>query len=75
MFDFAGRAKWDTWKRIGSEVDDADEARARYVELARRLGWTEGKGDGASPPKRSGGGGGGMVNVSTLRATSDADAG
>jgi acyl-CoA-binding protein len=36
MFDVKGRAKWDAWAtRRGTSKDDA---RTKYVELARRLG-------------------------------------
>lgn len=35
MFDFAGRAKFDTWARIGGEsTASPDEARKRYIETA-----------------------------------------
>jgi diazepam-binding inhibitor (GABA receptor modulating acyl-CoA-binding protein) len=36
MFDLKGRAKWDAWaSRKGTSAEDA---RTKYVELAKRLG-------------------------------------
>lgn len=43
IFDFTGRAKWDSWQSIGAKFANArDEGEARYVEIARALGWIEG---------------------------------
>ena len=39
MFDFQGRAKWDTWKRLGGLAPQEDTqvyAKGKYVELARQ---------------------------------------
>jgi len=45
IFDVTGRAKWDAWSRIGREYPDTDCAEARYLELAKELGW-----DGVQQP-------------------------
>lgn len=37
IFDPTGRAKWDAWK--GVKAVSVDEHRARYVAIARELGW------------------------------------
>ena len=39
IFDITGRAKWDAWSRIGKEYSDVECAEARYLELAKELGW------------------------------------
>jgi len=78
IFDMAGRAKWDAWEKLGKtlpegEGDGRAEAEAKYLEIARGLGWVEhadssevsGKGKGkekefaSGDPEESGGGGGG----------------
>lgn len=49
LFDFAGKAKWDAWKSAGETYKDrARDAEARYLEIARSLGWAE----GAEPEER-----------------------
>lgn len=46
LFDFTGRAKWDAWKETGDKYADLDlgpgnaNAEARYIEIARELGWS-----------------------------------
>ena len=43
LFDFAGKAKWDAWKSAGDTYKDRPaDAEARYIEIAKSLGWTEG---------------------------------
>lgn len=46
IFDFAGRAKWDSWQEAGTKyltLSDPDgAAQARYVEIAKSLGWKPG---------------------------------
>lgn len=37
-----GRAKWDAWNASGKKWPTAEQAEARYLELAQSLGWTEG---------------------------------
>jgi len=83
IFDMAGRAKWDAWEKLGKTLpegggdgDGRMEAEARYIEIARGLGWVEhkegsdvvGKGKGKEKEvdtedpeeSESGGGGSGM---------------
>jgi len=48
IFDVTGRAKWDAWSRIGREYPDTECAEARYLELAKELGW-----DGTQQPRLS----------------------
>ncbi|PIL31676.1 transporter [Ganoderma sinense ZZ0214-1] len=44
LFDFAGKAKWDAWNGAGQTYKDRPaDAEARYLEIARSLGWVEGK--------------------------------
>ncbi|KAJ7706279.1 ankyrin repeat-containing domain protein [Mycena rosella] len=42
LFDFTGRAKWDAWSAAGNTYSAKSDAEARYLEIARSLGWTEG---------------------------------
>ncbi|KAK0478251.1 acyl CoA binding protein-domain-containing protein [Armillaria novae-zelandiae] len=42
IFDMTGRAKWDAWNASGKKWPTAEQAEARYLELAQSLGWTEG---------------------------------
>ncbi|KAF8304857.1 ankyrin, partial [Clavulina sp. PMI_390] len=41
IFDWTGAAKWDAWDATGKtfEPQGASAAQARYVEIARSLGW------------------------------------
>jgi acyl-CoA-binding protein len=78
VFDFTGRAKWDSWKRKGESVEDSSEARRAYVELVKRLGWSSGQDDDPESSTASSSGprqtsSKGMVSVSTF-TTSQADA-
>ena len=44
LLDFTGKAKWDAWKSAGETYKDRPaDAEARYLEIARSLGWVEGK--------------------------------
>lgn len=52
MLDFAGRAKWDAWDRLGKgdefarlgrEDEVKERARRAYVDEARKLGFGEGE--------------------------------
>jgi hypothetical protein len=35
-----GRYKWDAWAAVGKKYHDSVDAEARYLEIARSLGWT-----------------------------------
>lgn len=43
LLDFTGKAKWDSWQDIGNKYstkpDPDSAAQARYMEIARSLGW------------------------------------
>jgi len=43
LLDFTGKAKWDSWQDIGKKYstkpDPDSAAQARYMEIARSLGW------------------------------------
>jgi len=43
IFDFTGRAKWDCWQEVGTKYstksDPDGAAQARYLEIAKSLGW------------------------------------
>ncbi|KAI1793838.1 ankyrin [Ganoderma leucocontextum] len=55
LFDFAGKAKWDAWNTAGQTYKGRPtDAEARYLEIARSLGWVEGKAaEPAQPPKKA----------------------
>lgn len=46
IFDFTGRAKWDSWQEVGTrystQSDPDGAAQARYLEIAKSLGWKPG---------------------------------
>jgi len=46
IFDFTGRAKWESWQEVGirysSRSDPDGSAQARYLEIAKSLGWKPG---------------------------------
>jgi len=46
IFDFTRRAKWDSWQEVGtrylSQSDPDGAAQARYLEIAKSLGWKAG---------------------------------
>lgn len=43
IFDFTGRAKWDSWQEAGTKYsthsDPDGAAQTRYLEIAKSLGW------------------------------------
>lgn len=43
LLDFTGRAKWDSWQELGkkysTQPDPDGVAQARYLEIAKSLGW------------------------------------
>ncbi|CDO73499.1 hypothetical protein BN946_scf185013.g134 [Trametes cinnabarina] len=44
IFDFTGKAKWDAWRSAGETYRGRlEDAEGRYLEIARSLGWTEGR--------------------------------
>lgn len=59
-----GRAKWDAWNTAGKKYTDGRGAEARYLEIAKGLGWNEAdawpdkreanKGKGKSPEGEDG---------------------
>ncbi|TFK92764.1 ankyrin [Polyporus arcularius HHB13444] len=56
LFDFAGKAKWEAWQTAGKTYQDRPaDAEERYLEIARSLGWSEGKAGEPAPlkPKES----------------------
>ncbi|KAJ6604558.1 ankyrin repeat-containing domain protein [Mycena vulgaris] len=55
IFDFTGRAKWDAWSTAGNTYSTKADAESRYLEIARSLGWTEGKPAGHDEPAKSSG--------------------
>ncbi|EPT04018.1 hypothetical protein FOMPIDRAFT_1046491 [Fomitopsis schrenkii] len=73
IFDMTGRAKWDAWSAANKSYGDrVDGAEARYIAIARSLGWSEDKtpedrdegeldldSDDEGETSRSGSGGGG----------------
>jgi len=46
LLDFAGRAKWDSWQELGkkysTQSDPDGAAQARYLVVAKSLGWKPG---------------------------------
>ena len=46
IFDFTGRAKWDSWYEVGkkysTQSDPDGAAQERYLEIAKSLGWKSG---------------------------------
>lgn len=46
LLDFTGKAKWDSWQKLGKEYstrsDPDGAAQARYLEIAKSLGWKSG---------------------------------
>ncbi|KAI0788651.1 acyl CoA binding protein-domain-containing protein [Abortiporus biennis] len=41
IFDITSRSKWDAWNAASKTYETAKDAEARYLQLARELGWTE----------------------------------
>lgn len=56
FYDLAGRAKWDAWAKLGSELTAQDdvarrtEAQEAYIVEAERLGWTRDGSAATAPP-------------------------
>ena len=86
IFDFTGRAKWDSWQEVGTKYstqsDPDGAAQGRYLEIAKSLGWKSGTtSDDDSLGHDTGGGGEGAkgvgtgmgVFVSTMSAPKDDD--
>ncbi|KAG6851194.1 Succinate--CoA ligase [ADP/GDP-forming] subunit alpha, mitochondrial [Arthromyces matolae] len=42
IFDMTGRAKWDAWNSISKTYTSVADVEARYMAIARDLGWSEG---------------------------------
>ncbi|PFH50784.1 hypothetical protein AMATHDRAFT_144280 [Amanita thiersii Skay4041] len=42
IFDMTGRAKWDAWNNTAKKYSRPEDAEQQYIEIAKRLGWTEG---------------------------------
>ena len=86
IFDFTGRAKWDSWQEAGkkysTQSDPDGAAQARYLEIAKSLGWKPGataEGDslghdaGGGKESTKGAATGMGVFVSTMSAPKDDD--
>ena len=86
IFDFTGRAKWDSWQEVGAKYSTQSDpdgvAQARYIEIAISLGWKPGTtsdddllGDDTDGERESAKGvGTGMgVSVSTMSAPKNDD--
>ncbi|KZT75121.1 hypothetical protein DAEQUDRAFT_720337 [Daedalea quercina L-15889] len=85
IFDMTGRAKWDAWNTAGKTYGGkAGEAEARYIAIARDLGWSEDKApapqghldldsdDGEGGESSRGGGGFGFgTSVSTMSTSEE----
>jgi len=82
IFGFTERAKWDSWQEVGAnysaQSDPDGAAEARYMDIAKSLGWKSGvtpnddlpDGEGESTKTVTGGMG---VFVSTMSAPKDDD--
>lgn len=79
-----GRAKWDAWQSISQKISDRPQAEARYLSIARDLGWTEDAVPAATQNQEqtseediwdespsSGGGDSGGLGISVSRMASD----
>ena len=88
IFDFTGRAKWDSWQEAGTKyltkTDPDGAAQARYLGIAKSLGWEPGAtadddllGDGMGGERENTGGivTGTGVSVSTMVAPKPDDLG
>ena len=63
MFSMAARAKHDAWVTQSQKYTDVEEAKGRYIEIAKEIGWEGGK---------SGSGGAmGGVKVSVMAKAED----
>jgi len=57
IFDMAGRAKWDAWDKLGKTLPEGDgrvQAEAKYVGIARSLGWVDHPADSDASSKGKG---------------------
>jgi len=43
MFSVAARAKHDAWATQSQKYSDVEEAKGRYIEIAKEIGWEGGK--------------------------------
>lgn len=43
MFSMAARAKHDAWVTQSQKFTDVEEAKGRYIEIAKEIGWEGGK--------------------------------
>ena len=88
LLDFTGRTKWGSWQDVGTKYstqsDPDDAAQARYLEIAKSLGWKPGVTadndslghDTDGERESTTGAGTGMgVSVSTMSAPKDDDSG
>jgi len=68
MFAFEAKAKYDAWAKTASEYAGREgDARARYVEIARSVGYTGAEeGEEAEGGKKKSGGTGMGVGVSVM---------
>ncbi|KAH6917468.1 ankyrin repeat-containing domain protein [Coprinopsis sp. MPI-PUGE-AT-0042] len=41
IFDIAGKAKWSAWAEAGKKYQRPEDAEARYITIAKELGWNE----------------------------------
>ncbi|KAF9787244.1 ankyrin [Thelephora terrestris] len=84
LLDFAGRAKWNSWQELGkkysTQSDPDSAAQARYLEIAKSLGWkSDAAADDGLPPQDGDGERGSVrgvitgtgVFVSTMSAPKD----
>jgi len=49
MFDFAGKAKYDSWSAKGKTLSNASEAEDLYIEFVKSFGWSEGQEETVTP--------------------------
>ncbi|KAF7320099.1 hypothetical protein MKEN_00794300 [Mycena kentingensis (nom. inval.)] len=52
LFEVKERAKWDAWNTLGTKISSKSEAEAKYLEIAKSLGWEEGTADKNEPPQK-----------------------
>ena len=74
LLQFAGRAKWDSWKAIGKDYDGREaDAEQEYIDFVKSLGWSAddplSESDEVRQPKPTQSRG--MVSVSKMQATDD----
>jgi hypothetical protein len=49
MFSMAARAKHDAWVTQSQKYTDVEEAKERYIELAKEIGWEAGESGSGAP--------------------------